>query len=159
MTNQKDLEDIILYIVKQALEAIAINTNERNLPIDYLAIFSKDEQEFKNLEQLVRPLGKEVDKQTSKTGLTFLLDQPIKTHAGLLKLLKIRKPDPTRPQRGAPDFRVQDYRQFKDKYLKKSGNFTLMIREDFEMIELKGIDVLVYFPNKPVGLKYARVNG
>lgn len=115
----------------------------------------KDEQEFKNLEQLVRPLGRKVDKQTSKTGVSFLLNQPIKTPAGLLKLLKIRKPDPTRPQRGAPDFRVKDYQHFKDKYLQKSGNFTLMVRKDLEMIELKGIDVLVYFPNNPVGLKYA----
>lgn len=157
--NRKTLENIIHYLVKQAVEAIEANTEEKNLPVDYIAIFSKNEQEFKNLEQLVRPLGKEIDKQTSKTGLTFLLDQPIKTSAGLLKLLKVRKPDPTRSQRGAPDFRVHNYQQFKDKYLQKSGNFTLMIRKDFEMIELKGVDVLVYFPNKPLGLKYEGVSG
>lgn len=152
--NKKALESIVHYIVKQAARAIEINTDERSLPIDYLAIFSKDKQEFKNLERLIRPLGREVDKQTSKTGTTFLLNQPIKTSAGLLKLLKVRKPDPARPQRGAPDFRVENYQGFKDKYLRKSGNFTLMVRKDFEMIELKGVDVLVYFPNRPLGLKY-----
>ena len=153
--DKKSLENIINHIVKRAVAAIEQNTEEKNLPIDYLAIFSKDVEEFKNLEQLVRPFGREVDKHTSKTGFTFLLDQPIKTSAGLLKLLKIRKPDPTRPQRGAPDFRVKNYKDFKDKYLQKSGNFTLMVRKDLEMIELKGVDVLVYFPNKPVGFKHA----
>ena len=151
--NKQDLENIVRYLVKQAIEAIENNTDEKNLPVDYVAIFSKDEQEFNNLELLVRPLGREIDKKTAKTGFTFLLNDPLKTPAGLVKLIKIRKPDPTRPQRGAPDFRVKKYDDFKSKYLQKSGDFTLMVRKDFEMIELKGVDVLVYFPNKPLGSK------
>ena len=150
----RSLEKTIRYITDQALAAIDQNTQETNLPIDYLAIFSKNHQEFEDLNQLVRPLGREVDQATSTTGVPYLLDQPIDTPAGSLKLLKIRKPDPTRPQAGAPDFRIKDYPEFKTKYLQTSGNFTLMVRNDLEMIELKGVDVLVYFPNNPLGLKY-----
>lgn len=153
--NKQDLENIVNYLVGQGLKAIGKNTDEKSLPVDYVAIFSKDEQEFKNLELLVRSLGREIYKKALKTGPTFLLHEPLKTPAGRVRLIKVRKPDPTRPQRGAPDFKVKDYQDFKDKYLQKSGNFTLMIRKDLEMIELKGVDVLVYFPNNPVGLKYA----
>ena len=146
--NKNQLEKIVKYITNQGTHAINNYTNETNFTIDYLAIFSKNESEYQELIQFVKKLGKETDPTKSKTGLTFLLDKPIKTSAGQLKYLKIRKPDPTRPQRGAPDFKINNYNKFKEKYLKKSGNFTLMAKDNFEMVELKGIDVLVYFPNK-----------
>lgn len=152
--TKKDLENIIVYLVNQALEAIEKNTQERNLPVDYVAIFSKNKKEFENLTQVALSLGHEIEKQSLKTGLTILLNQPIQTPAGPLRLIKIRKPDPTRPQRGAPDFRVPDYKKFKDSYLYTSSNFALIIRKDYDMIELKGVDVLVYFPSEPLGDKY-----
>jgi hypothetical protein len=96
-------------------------------------------------------MGEEVDQATALTGKTYLLDQPLTTPAGVLHLLKIRKPDDTRPQRGAPDFKIQNYAQFKEKYLRSSGSFTLMLKKDYEMIELKGVDVLVYLPDKTLG--------
>lgn len=157
--DKKDLENIVNYLVRQGLKAIRENTDEKSLPIDYVAIFSRDEQEFENLELLVRSLGREVYKKAAKTGPTFLLNKPLVTPAGQVGLIKVRLPDLTRPQRGAPDFRVKKYDDFKSKYLQKSGNFTLMVRKDFEMIELKGIDVLVYFPNKPLGSKYDGESG
>ena len=110
-----------------------------------------DKNEFKNLELVAETMGKEVDKETAKTGKTFLLNEPLDTSAGILSLIKIRNPDATRPQRGAPDFKIQNYQQFKDKYLQSSGNFTLMTRKDYEMIEIKGVDVLVYLPDKTLG--------
>jgi hypothetical protein len=36
---------------------------------------------------------------------------------------------------------------FKNKWLGSSGDFTLMPRHDYEMIEVKGEDVLVYLPS------------
>ena len=95
-------------------------------------------------------LGEEIDKETAKTGRTFLLNEAMETSAGKLSLIKVRLPDPARPQRGAPDFKITNYEQFKEIYLQSSGNFTLMIRKDYEMIEIKGIDVLIYIPSKTV---------
>jgi len=149
--SKNELEKIVEYIVAQGLAAIANNTEEQQATLDYVAIFSKDENEFNELMQVAETLGEEVDKETIKTGRTFLLDDVFVTPAGNLLLLKIRKPDPTRLQRGAPDFKVPDYQSFKEKYIKKSGNFTLMLKTGYEMIEIKGVDVLVYIPSKPLG--------
>ena len=146
--DQNQLEKIVNYIIDQGVQAIKDNTDETSFVIDYLAIFAKDESEYQDLLQFTQGLGNEIDLAKIKTGLTFLLNKPIETKAGPLKQLKIRKPDPTRPQRGAPDFKIDNYSEFKEKYLQKSGNFTLMVKSDFEMVELKGVDVLVYFPNK-----------
>lgn len=146
--NEGNLNKIVRYIVDQGLDAIVKNTEEKYLPVDYLAIFCHDDNEYYQLDQFVAALGEIIDQHLSKTGNTYLLHKPISTNAGDLKMLKIRKPDATRPQRGAPDFQVTDYNAFKEKYLSAGGNFTLMPRKDYEMIELKGIDALVYFPSK-----------
>ncbi|TAK94948.1 hypothetical protein EPO05_05595 [Patescibacteria group bacterium] len=149
MTKQ-DLEKIVNYIINQALQAIRENTDEKDFQVDYMGIFSKDDTEFMEMERLVGTLGKPGDKTATQSGSTFLLKEPFDTPAGSLKVLKVRKPDLTRPQRGAPDFKIKNYSSFKEKYLLsgKNPNFSLMIRKDYEMLELKGVDVLVYFPSK-----------
>jgi len=154
--NKNELEKIVIYLVEQGISTIKRFTDEENPVIDYVAIFSKDEDEFKNLELVAETMGKEVDKVTIRTGKTFLLNQPLNTSAGILSLVKIRKPDDTRPQRGAPDFKIQNYQQFKEKYLGSNGNFTLMPKKDYEMIEIKGVDVLVYIPDKTLGERMKR---
>lgn len=145
--KKDEFKKIINYIAKQGL-AVFDDTDEKNPKIDYLAIFAKNENEYKEMELIAETLGPEIDKEKRRTGRTFLLNEPMETSVGILTSVKVRLPDATRPQRGAPDFRVENYQQFKDKYLKSSGNFTLMVKKDFEMIEIKGIDVLVYVPNK-----------
>jgi len=147
--EREDLEKIINYIVNQGLKAIRENTDEKDPQVDYMGIFAKDDVEFNEMERLLVTLGKPGDKTATKSGVTILLDKPFTTPAGPLKVLKARKPDLTRPQRGAPDFRVNDYQKFKEKYFLsgKNSNFSLMLRKEYEMLELKGVDVLVYFPN------------
>ncbi len=147
MTKQK-LEEIVNYIVNQGLQAISKNTDENDSPIDYMGIFAKDESEFADIKQLLETMGSLGDKTATATGATYLLDEPLNTPAGPLKVLKIRKPDPTRPQRGAPDFRIINYPLFKERYSVDGGNFSLMLRKEYEMMELKGVDVLVYFPSQ-----------
>ena len=149
--NDNELKKIVIYLVKQGLDAIKNNTRENKATIDYVSIFSKNKNEFKKLELTARKMGIEVDKKNIKTGKTFLLNTPIATPAGELSLIKIRIPDATRLQRGAPDFKISNYAKFKKKYLPTSGNFTLMIRKNYEMIEIKGVDVLVYIPSKTAG--------
>jgi len=141
---------IVRNIVAQGLKAIKENTDERNPQLDYLGIFAKNDTEYTELERMVSTLGKPGNATATRSGSTFVLDTPLETPAGPLNVLKVRKPDPTRPQRGAPDFRVNDYASFKERYTStgENSNFTLMVRKDYEMLELKGTDVLVYFPNK-----------
>jgi ATP-dependent Lon protease len=146
--DKNSLVQLVKYIVEQGVKAIRSNTVEKQFTIDYVAIFSKNEEEFESLLKVGETIGEEIDKEMAKTGKTFLLNEKIETIAGELSFVKIRKPDPTRPQRGAPDFKVQNYQQFKNKYLQTSGNFTLMVRATYKMIEIKGVDVLVYIPSK-----------
>jgi len=143
-----ELEKIVHYLVKQSLTAIKEKIGITDAILDYLAIFSKDQDEFQNLELAAQKLGEPVFQENNKTGHTYLLHAPIQTEAGPLKFLKVRLPDKTRPQRGAPDFKIHDYQTFKEKWLGSSGTFTLMPRKDYEMIEMKGEDVLIYFPSK-----------
>lgn len=154
--DKNEFEKIINYIVEQGLSTIKNNTNRKEAVIDYVSIFSKDKKEFRNLEFIVKSIGCEVDKETMKTGRTYLLNKPLKTSAGALRLIKVRKPDPVRLQRGAPDFKIQDYQKFKDEYLQRSGNFTLMVRKDYEMIEIKGVDVLVYIPDNTLSERLSK---
>ncbi|MBU0706913.1 hypothetical protein KKG41_00900 [Patescibacteria group bacterium] len=157
MTKQ-DLEKIVNYIVSQGLKAIKDNTDVEGLPVDYMGIFAEDDGEFMEIDEVLKTLGVLGDKTATPSGSTYLLNEPLNTPAGPLKVIKIRKPDPTRPQRGAPDFRVSDYSKFKEKYLASCGNFSLMIRPKYEMMELKGINVLVYFPSKSFNDRQTIIN-
>ena len=123
-------------------------TNERNAPVNYACIFCQNEVQYRDFVALANELGT-VIKETS-TGLLFNI-KPLETISGKLKLLKIRKPDVTRPEKGDADFTVLDYKKFKKKFLKQK-EFSLIVREFFEMIELvdPSFKVRTYFSNPPL---------
>jgi hypothetical protein len=75
----------------------------------------------------------------------------ITTPAGILRVLKIRKPDPTRTERGDADFSINNYHEFKNHVLSRPG-FSLIRRPKTEMIELidNNFDVRAYFSYPPV---------
>ena len=85
-----------------------------------------------------------------KSGILFKI-KPLQTVSGILRLLKIRIPDKTRPERGDADFTIKNFSEFENKYLGKPG-FKLMPKDNFYMIELmdKEFDVRVYFSNPPL---------
>ena len=130
-------------IVKQAASLKNRYTDEVNAPVNYACVFCQSEKEFKELSKLTKEIGKIV-KQTYSGPLFYI--KPLHTVAGKLKLLKIRKPDLTKPEEGDADFTVKDYQQFKERYL-KLPNFKLIKRPEFEMLELMDNDfnVRVYF--------------
>ena len=148
--DEATLFNIVTQIVSRGLEATRANSSGYTFTLDYVAVFAKDQREFEEMLACGSMLGAEVDPATAKTGKTFRLHTPKSVGGEKLEFLKIRTPDATRPQRGAPDFVVSDYQKFKDEYLTTSGNFTLMVRKDYEMIELKGVDVLVYLKSAPI---------
>lgn len=147
--DQEKFYQILNYLVDQTIKMKDENTDQKAAPIDYICIFSQSEDEYHQLDTLVKQLGDPVD--PTPTGMVYKLTQPFKTPAGLVYLLKIRIYDGTKPQRGDCDFRVDNYPRFKQKYLDKLG-FNLIERAGFEMIELKdpNFDVLAYFPNIPL---------
>lgn len=142
------METLIQNIVKNAKDLKDKYTDQKNAPVNYACIFCQSKEEEENFLKLAHKLGTVI--QETKAGPVFQIS-PLDTIAGKLQLLKIRKPDSTRPERGDADFTVSDYPSFKKKYLNKPG-FSLIQKENFEMIELykKGRNVRVYFSFPPL---------
>lgn len=143
------VEDVVNYIVNSAIKLKNRYTNEVNALIDWVAIFTQSDEEYIDFLKKASSFGEVI--QDTETGPIFKLNRPIKTRAGELFIIKIRKPDKTRPQRGDGDFRLSDYETFKKRNL-TDKHFKLIRRKDYEMIELKDseFDVLVYFSNPPI---------
>ncbi|MBI2405560.1 hypothetical protein HYV21_00700 [Candidatus Microgenomates bacterium] len=143
----KNLIKTITYIVSHSTELKNKFTNVPTAPVEFACIFCQSEEEYKLFTHSIEALGKVVER--TQSGFTYLLDNPIETIAGPLRLIKIRKPDTQRPERGDADFNT-DYNNLKTKYQGQLG-FDLITRESFEMLRLSDpdFDVMACFSNIP----------
>lgn len=141
-----DFNKIIQYIIERCADLKNKYVNE-DIKVDYICIFSQSQDEYSKLLKHASSLGEIID--NTNTGPVFKFNSYPSTILGNPKVLKIRIPDKTRPQRGDVDF-TTNYAEFKSKYL-DNKRFKLIKREKFEMIELRDekFDVLVYFSSIP----------
>lgn len=141
---------ILEYIISKTVELNKVYLPDESVKINYSAIFCQNTTEYKCFNEKVSQIGKIVE--DTPTGPLYKFTKPLKTVAGPLWLLKIRKPDITRPQRGDADFTLNDYHSFKEKHLKYIKHFKVINRENFEMLELRDekFDVLCYFSSIPL---------
>ena len=146
--NVKDLEQFVQEIVEKAHALKNKHTSEEKAPVNYACIFCQSDEQYDSLVALAQEIGKVVEE--TPTGPLFHI-QPLDTIAGNLQLLKIRKPDTTRPELGDADFTVLNYPEFKNKYLPQK-EFKLIVRKNFEMIELTDpkFNIRAYFSNPPL---------
>lgn len=144
----KNLRQFVQEIVKKASNLKDKYTSEEKAPVNYACIFCQNDEQYNSLVAASQEIGKVVEE--TPTGPLFHI-QLLDTVAGKLQLLKIRKPDATRPEIGDADFTVSNYPEFKKKYLSQKG-FNLIVRKNFEMIELVDhhFNVRVYFSNPPL---------
>jgi len=154
MTTE-DLKNLINIIVAQARRLTATRTNEGGAPVNYACVFAQSEDEYSELVDAAHRLGTVT--QETAMGPVFKIE-PLETAAGRLELLKIRKPDPIRKERGDADFTVSDYEKFKQTYLGRPG-FRLIARPELEMMELAdpAYDVLAYF-SYPTLVEVLKIN-
>ena len=145
---QIHINNLVADIVRESCELKNKHTDEINSLVNYACIFSQSDDEFDALKKHADQVG-EVIEQTLSGPLYHI--NPIETVSGSLKLLKIRQPDATNPERGDADFTVSDYHSFKSKYLSQES-FKLISRQDFEVIELVDSDfnVRTYFSHTPL---------
>ncbi len=143
-----DLVKTVQNIVIKSIDLKNKYTDVLKAPVDYACIFCQNDIEYEVFTKEVKELGKIV--QDTPTGFTYLLDNPLVTKAGSLRLVKIRKPDPIRLERGDADFNT-DYPEFKQKYL-NHPNFELVQRDTFEMLRLSDSsgEVMACFSNIPL---------
>jgi|SRR3989338_11614691 len=141
-----NLISTINYIVSRSAELKNKFTDASSAPVEFACIFCQNEEEYNKFTSAIEKLGKIVEKTPS--GFTYFLDMPLKTIAGPLRLVKIRKPD-FRHERGDADFNT-DYENFKKKY-QDNSKFELIKREAFEMLRLSdpNFDVMTCFSNVP----------
>lgn len=143
------LQHLVQEIVRKATGLKDRHTSEKGAPVNYACVFSQSREEYEKMAEAARRMGKVV-KETA-TGPVFLV-RPLETVSGSLRLLKIRVPDKTRPERGDADFTVKGYPSFRDRCLRQKG-FRLVVREGFEMVELMepGCEVRAYFSHPTLG--------
>lgn len=146
--NAQDLKNIVKDIVAQA-DRVKQRIVSGPAPVNYTCIFSQNDEEYSSFLEAAKEIGKVV--KDTNMGPVYQI-QPLETVAGDLQVLKIRKPDLTRPERGDADFTLSDYKTFKQEHIKKAG-YKLIDKGDFEMIEYKdsSAKVLLYFSNPTLG--------
>lgn len=135
------------YIVTRSVELKNTYTTELNAPVEFACIFCRSEEEYLEFTREIETLGSIVE--TTPSGYTYLLSEPVATVAGPLRLVKIRRPDPKRHQRGDADFNT-DYEEFKKRY-GGDPKFERVIRPTFEMLRLSepDFDVMACFSSIP----------
>ena len=140
------MDELIQTIVKQSNELKNKYISSYDSTLGYCCIFAQNDEQYNDFENQVTKVGCLL--LETRTGNIYKID-PIETVAGKLKALKIRRPDIARQELGHCDFKINNYKKFKDEYLSKA-NFKLIKRETFEMIELMDneFNVRIYFPNE-----------
>ena len=128
----QELKNLVQEIVAESRRLSAAHTSEHQAPVNYACVFTQSTSEYEEMLKVARQLGSVV--QNTAMGPVFHIT-PLSTMAGVLRLLKIRRPDPKRPERGYADFTVADYGKFKKTYLGRPG-FSIIKRAGMEMIEL-----------------------
>jgi len=153
----ENIQNLIIDIVQKSQSLVERRTEMSDVPVNYACVFAHTDNEYTELNTAAQQIGTVV-KQTS-TGNVYQIAR-LQTSAGPLQLLKIRKPDPTRTERGDADFTVPDYAAFKAQYLNQSG-FSLIERPEMEMIELvdPAFDVRAYFSHPTLEMQLGIVGG
>ena len=112
-----ELGRLLRWIVEQAQKLTDKHTREDTARVNYACIFSQNTEEYDMFIRSANKMGKVI--RDTPTGPLFNI-KPLETKAGKLRLIKIRLPDKTRPERGDADFTVSDYSTFKKSALENS---------------------------------------
>ena len=143
-----ELKKLVQEIVAESYRLNLAHTSERNAPVNYACVFTHSSDKYEEIINVAQQLGPVV--QDTTMGLVFHIS-PLPTLPSILNLLKIRRSDTKRTERGDADFTITDYENFKRTYLGKSG-FSIIKRPEIEMIELldPSFNVIAYYSNPPL---------
>jgi hypothetical protein len=113
--------------------------------IDFIDVFPKSEEHRKMLDEEVSKISILID--STERGNFYLLNESIKTKWGLLKFLKIRFFDESRLKyEAAPDFAVKDWSKLRQQ-VEIDKRFSFISRPNWDAIEFKTENSLMYFLN------------
>lgn len=130
--SKQELLETVRYVAMET-SRLAQKIVGKALPIKSLTIFAHSQPEYELLIQILADMGKSYN---FNNGPRVELCEPSIVDSNQITHLRIRKPDPDRPQVGCNDFET-DYEAFKKEYLSKHpDNLRLVKRPEYEMIEL-----------------------
>lgn len=138
---------MILDIIKSNLLRIEKDLKEiKGLgKIDFIDIFPTSEQHRNLLDEEAMKYSELIRK--TERGNIYLLNEPVKTKYGDLRLFKVRYYDESRVNwEAAADFVVKDRDILKDK-VGKDNRFSFIVRPSWDAVEFKTQDTLIYFLN------------
>ncbi len=155
MMSFYEIVDFTKLLVSDAVKLKNKYTLLHNIPANYACVFAHAEEEYQQLKNALDANGKVV--RETEMGNIYQV-KAFATIAGKLQLIKIRKPDGKKPERGYADFTVPNYEAFKREYL-HLPNFKLTQRTGYEMIGLSDteFDVRVYFAFPPLDVQLGLV--
>lgn len=145
--------EILIHLVQDIVQRAVDLKDRHNVEVgaraNYCCIFTQNEDERESMLDAAAYIGHVILETPS--GPIFLLRTAIHTVAGDLRLLKIRRPDPARPERGDADFTLADYAALRARAVQDPA-FAVVTRPECEMLELVGKDLNVraYFSDKPI---------
>lgn len=139
ITNSRELDETFKYLTTN-LENLSEKLFNERLPITTLKIFAHYPEEYKYIHDLISSKGKEAS-FSSETSLYVETDEIVNTYN--IKYLGIRVVDPYRMQVGCGDYEIDNFEEFKKKWLGKS-DFIRSFREDMIEIWHPDFDVLGY---------------
>jgi len=142
LKNKEELIEAVQYVATETTK-LAKRIVGKSFPIKSLTIFAHSQPEFERLIQILGQIGKPYN---YNNGPRVELHEPIIVDDNQITYLRIRKPDPERPQVGCNDFET-DYESFKKDCLSDHPeNLRLIKRPEYEMIEFydPNFDVLAY---------------
>lgn len=130
--NQEELIEVVKHVATETLR-MAQKVVGKGFPIKSLTVFAHSQPEFELLTEILAKIGKPYN---YNNGPRVELYEPIEVGEDRITHLRIRKPDPGRPQVGCNDFEI-DYEAFKSEYLSRHPeNLSLIKRIEYDMIEL-----------------------
>lgn len=146
--SKEKLIEAVRYVIERT-SALAEKIVGKSFPITSLTIFAHSQEEYENLIKIQSKLG---EFYTEHNGPYVTLHEPIVVGQNRIVRLRVRKPDPERPQVGCSDFET-DYESFKGQYLASHpSNLGLIKRPAYEMIEFfdPAFDVLAYVVSRSI---------
>ncbi len=123
--------------------------------IDFIDLFPINPKHRESLDHEALKIAKIIDK--TDRGNYYLLNTPLKTKYGDLRLFKVRFYDETRTNwEAAADFLVEDRKKLEEKALTDS-RFTYITRPKWDAIEFRTNNTLIYFLKPLISELYSDV--
>ena len=124
--------------------------------IDFIDIFPTSENHKIMLDEEISKISKRVKK--TERGNVYFLNQPIETKYGKLEYIKIRIFDETRLNwEAAADFVIENRDVLKEK-VGKDNRYSYIKRQEWDAVEFKTKDTLIYFLNPLASEVYGKIN-